>query len=453
MKKLVILTLCFVLLLSAMSFATKTRVRTMGENNEILLDEANIWIYPSRLFDYPDIAVGDFNRDYYYISKDAEQFDGNSFYFHEFGVHWKFGKDKPFVLGTYLYNSFGDYYGEAYLNQMYMPVGLDRYSYYYDKQLIGFFDIFNSSNWGVPAEGLSNKRISLFYARELGGNKFGFSFHKLHSSYRWEDDEGNNQRDNSFSRYNFAFGLTEASGLWDVAAHIQMVTWKDKEWATESGASDPAELDRTKPSGNMSFTLLGRYFKQMNPVVTLVPHASFVYGKFESEDYYIGGTYYPDPNTYKLNLMMFTVGSGMHYMPSAGMLAVLDFGISYVKADYEEVNGQADPEETYEVNATVMTLPYVRMGFEGEVLSWLDVRFGATTYWRDIKWEYVDDGEDNGKDFERFPDNMTYLGLSFNWGRFTVDTWANPRMFLDGLNFISGEENGMNAGMSAIYSF
>jgi hypothetical protein len=81
MKKLVILTLCFVLLLSAMSFATKTRVRTMGENNEILLDEANIWIYPSRLFDYPDVAVGDFNSEYYYYPfKDAEQFDGNSFY-------------------------------------------------------------------------------------------------------------------------------------------------------------------------------------------------------------------------------------------------------------------------------------------------------------------------------------------------------------------------------------
>ncbi len=447
MKKLVTLTLCFVLLLSAVSFATKTRVRTMGDNNEVMIDEANIWLYPSRLFDYPDVAIGDFNSEYYYPDKDAEQYDGWDYYFHEFGVHWKFGKDKPFVLGTYLYNSYGEYYDEAYLGGLFMPVGLDQMylNYWYG-------NIFNTSEWGYPITEFGNKRISLLYARELGGNKFGFSFSKLHSSYRDEDDEGNTTEDWSFSRYNFGFSLTEATGLWDVAAHIQMLTWKDKTYGTPPGGGDDAELDYTKPAGNMAFTLLGRYFKQMNPVVTLVPHASFVYAKFESEDYY-DGTFFEDPNTSKLNMMLFTVGSGMHYMPSAGMLAVLDFGISYAKMDAEYVNAQADPEETYEYNTKIMTLPYVRMGFEGEVLSWLDVRFGATSYWRDITEEEIDEGETDDKDIYRWPDNRTYLGMSFNWGRLTVDTWTNPELFLEGLNFISGEENGMNAGMSAIYSF
>ncbi|MCB2229697.1 hypothetical protein KQH82_03205 [bacterium] len=454
MRKLVTLTLCFVLLLSAASFATKTRVNTMGENNEIMVDEANIWIFPSRLYDYPDVAVAEFNTYDYYYTKDGEQYYGYGEHFNEFGVHWKFGKDKPFVLGTYLYNYVGDYYGEGYVGNMYLPAGLDRasYGYYYDKQLYDFLDVFSSSYWGYAPEGLSNKRISLLYARELGGNKFGFSFSKLHSSYRWEDDEGNTQRDVSFSRYNFGFGLTEASGLWDVAAHIQMITWKNKTWGTPPGGGDATELDYTKPAGNMSFTLLGRYFKQMNPVVTLVPHASFVYAKFESEDYY-DGTWFENPDTYKFNMLGLTVGSGMHYQPSAGMLAVLDFGISYVKADYEMVDNQTDPAETYEMNATVMTLPYFKIGFEGEVLTWLDARFGATSYWRDVKWEYTDAGEPDGKDFERWPDNVTYLGLSFNFGRLTIDTWTNPELFLDGLNFLSGEENGMNAGMSAIYSF
>ncbi|MDX9856162.1 MAG: hypothetical protein RBT76_00050 [candidate division Zixibacteria bacterium] len=448
MKKLVTLTLCFVLLLSAASFATNTRVRSMGENNEIMLDEANIWLYPSRLYDYPDVAIGEFSYDDYF-DKDAAQYYGYEPTFNQFGVHWKFGKDKPFVLGTYLYNSVGQFYDQAYLGAMFMPAGLDNM--FFDYWWGGMFD---EDEWGMPiAEYLfGNERISLLYSRMLGGNKFGFSFSKLHSSYRDEDADGNTSEDLSFSRYNFGFSLTEATGLWDVAAHIQMLTWKDKTYGTPPGGGDDTELDYTKPSGNMSFTLLGRYFKQMNPVVTLVPHASFVYAKFESEDYYDGG-FFEDPNTAKLNLMAITVGSGMHYMPSAGMLAVLDFGLSYTKADYEYVDNQADPAVTEEYNTTITTLPYVRIGFEGEVLSWLDVRFGATSYWRNVSEEDIYDGETEDKDIYRWPDNRTYLGFAFNWGRFTVDTWTNPELFLEGLNFISGETNGMNAGMSAIYSF
>ena len=59
-------------------------------------------------------------------------------------------------------------------------------------------------------------------------------------------------------------------------------------------------------------------------------------------------------------------------------------------------------------------------------------------------------------DFENFPDNMTYLGFSFNWGNLTIDTWSNPELFLNGFNFLADdndEDDEMNAGLSAIYSF
>ncbi|MFQ5500168.1 MAG: hypothetical protein ACE5FH_10910, partial [Candidatus Zixiibacteriota bacterium] len=62
MKQSIILALLLILLLSASSFATETRVRTMGENNMILLDDFNIWVFPSRLMEYPDIAVAEFGR-------------------------------------------------------------------------------------------------------------------------------------------------------------------------------------------------------------------------------------------------------------------------------------------------------------------------------------------------------------------------------------------------------
>ena len=59
MKKLLILTLAMCLLASA-SFATYTRVKTMGNNNMVLHDEYNIWMFPSTLYDYPEMFVGEF---------------------------------------------------------------------------------------------------------------------------------------------------------------------------------------------------------------------------------------------------------------------------------------------------------------------------------------------------------------------------------------------------------
>ena len=57
MKKALAITLILAMMLGASAFATKTRVMTMGDNNNVLLDEANIWLYPGRLFQYPDMFV------------------------------------------------------------------------------------------------------------------------------------------------------------------------------------------------------------------------------------------------------------------------------------------------------------------------------------------------------------------------------------------------------------
>ena len=63
--------------------ATETRVLTMGENNMVLLDEADIFIFPSRIHDWPNLAVGEFG--------------GGDFT--ELGIHWKFGTErKPWYL-------------------------------------------------------------------------------------------------------------------------------------------------------------------------------------------------------------------------------------------------------------------------------------------------------------------------------------------------------------------
>ncbi|MEE8577783.1 MAG: hypothetical protein V3T31_11060 [candidate division Zixibacteria bacterium] len=466
MKKLITITLCLILVMSAASFATKTRTLTMGDNNGILLDEANIWMYPARINDYPDIAVGEFSAGDY----EGEKYDGDDDYFSEFGIHWKFGSDNPWILGTYLYNSQGEFGDDAYLNAILWPVGLASHA--------DDVEPFGSSQWGFPDTDYSNKRISLFYGRKLGGYNFGFAFHKLHSSYRAENDDGNNYMDQSFSRYNFSLGLTEGMGNWDLALHVQMQTWRDKQLIDDAGTW--SELDKTKPAGNTFFQLMGRYFPApINPSLRLVPHVSLSFGKFETEDYYDGSgssptDYWLTPNTEKMTAFIVDLGSGLHYTPAAGMLAVMDFGVSYAKLTNEwadlEANGSGTSsgfDETGEDKYTMWTLPYMKIGFEGEVLKWLKVRMGATTYWRSLseEWSFTEDGaavdydpDEPVKWVERWPANKTYLGLEFNWGNLTIDTWTDPDLFLHGFNFISGEreddgDGRMNAGLSAIYSF
>ena len=88
MKKSIFITLILTLVLAMSAFASRTRVLTMGDNNTILLDDNNIWQFPSRINDYPGLAVGEI------ATGDVTQF----------GIHWKLGDDNPYVLATYFDN-------------------------------------------------------------------------------------------------------------------------------------------------------------------------------------------------------------------------------------------------------------------------------------------------------------------------------------------------------------
>ena len=73
MRRLLIGTALLLLALSLSAPAQATRVTTLGNNNMILLDNSNMSLFPSRLWDYPNMAVAELD--------DAEV--------GSLGVHWK----------------------------------------------------------------------------------------------------------------------------------------------------------------------------------------------------------------------------------------------------------------------------------------------------------------------------------------------------------------------------
>jgi len=265
MKKFIILSLAFVLLLSFAAMATNTRVNTMGYNGMIVIDDSNIEMFPSRLIEFSNLAIGEFS------SSD----------FREFGMIWKVSDNSNWNMGAFFSTQTG----------------------------LGDFGF-------VPSFGMYptyfNDRIDFYYGRELGNNKFGFRFEYQNAGYEETDTLSTNFDDTEkLNHMNFTFGLTEGSGQWDVAVNFGI------------GSFTNEENDSTinEPDGISNFGVVGRYFMVKNPNYTLVPHAGISMDKFGWKD--VGADY---AEVYKMTYI--ELGCGFNYTPSNNVLAVLDVGFA-----------------------------------------------------------------------------------------------------------------------------
>lgn len=429
MKKFAIVTMMFLLALSASSFATQTRTEVMGFNDGIMVDDYNIFRFPGRTFNYPNLVTGEFSvYNYYYVSEAAsaqEEPVGAYQEFYNFGVNWQFGEENPWVLGTYISTVYPmqpeDYWGNGLWEQ----------------------------NMGLG----QNRRIQLVYGRQLGGNNFGFGFEYIRSSQERDNAQfyipgdsvySTDVSKEAFGYYKFSLGLTEGtSGKWDVAATVGFGTWTDEDYEG---------FKQTEPDGYLDLTIEGRYFWQHSPKLTFVPHGGFAIGKRGVKDY----GYYTDPSDTvyydtdnwkeKNTLFAFEGGMGMHYTSGPDLLAVLDVGFRYAKIKSEGdfmTPREVEYPTSQNYSDKYLSLPYIKIGFEGSVFKWMDVRFGATSYWN------IDKSEDeytSGSTWIYSYNytykevwNETYLGFGFHWNRLHIDVMTDPDVFLRGFNFISGD--------------
>ncbi len=364
MKNFIIISFVFVMLLSMSAFASETRVMTMGDNNNILLDDANIWMYPSRILDHTNIGVAEIG-----------QFDSD---FNQIGINWKL--DDNSALGTYFSTE---------------------------------------SSWD---------RINLFYGKDLNGNRFGVHLDLKHWSEKSENDTtftGGLNSEAGESEYDITVGLTEANGQWDVSLHFGTGSFTD---------IDTDGNDITEPDGINRIGVYGRYFKTRNPNYTTIYHAAIMTDKFAWKNSTTNNV------TYEKELSL-DVGCGINFTPSSHVLAVFDFGLIYTKIT-DEFTGISDTE------TKTFTFPYFKMGFDGEVFKWLDVRVGATSYWHNEKEEF-----ESQSFTQKYAENMTYFGLGFNFGHAHIDLEANPRLFVEGPDFISSASEDLGASMSFTYDF
>ena len=397
MKKTLMMAMVVVLGFSFSAMGTDTRVLTLGDNNMVLLDDANIWLFPSRIFEYPNLAVGEFGN-----PEDD---------FTQFGVHWKFGSSNPIVVGTY----FTD-----------LPAWDPQNLYRTDGDLIPF----DSSLW-------DNRRIDFFYGNELSRFNLGMRM-SLTQSSQVHDIAGppSDQSKESFSYVDFGFSATALSGMWDVALNLAKGSWTDR---GEDG------LIQSDADGFYDISIVGRCFREFGADYTLVPHVGLYRSKRGVE------IYDTIDSTIKKTESTINLGCGLNYTPTRNVLAVADFGFMHTtwKQEILEILIPAQAVEEGE-EETLTTIPYFKIGFDADVFKWMDVRFGATSFWN----KEVDKDRDAGnKSTYKWAENNTYLGFGFHWNRLRIDTYTDPDLFLRGFDFINGKGTGsdMNFQISAVY--
>ena len=407
MKRIVCIGLGLVLLLGTTVSATDTRVLTMGNNNLILEDQANIFLFPSTINRHAKLVVGEFGR------YDDSEWDVNGITFTDLGIHWQLGDDNPIILGTYFANS--------------------------ERQLYWPFTLLDDESY-LP----SNQRIDLFGGTRLGDVPVGLRVKLVQSSWR---DDNSSKDELSFSDFSVRAGVSAPDEKWDLAGGISLISFKD----VQTSWQDETAWDRTKPEGNFQMHFGGRYFAGMQPEYTIVPHLVVFLSKYEYGNYYWNSSAERSEltSTEKINVFAFDVGSGFHWRPGSRVLVVLDVGVLRHQWDEEIVDAEPNSPED-KVETVRWARPYFKAGFEGHVFKWMDVRFGATSYWDKVTWETTY-GTDVSEFLANYADNTTYLGFSFHWNSLRIDTYTDPQLFLDGLNFISGRSNDMNFMISALY--
>ena len=391
MKKLLLGTLTVVLIFALTGWATETRVMTLGDANNIVKDVNNIWLYPSTINMYPNMAIGEFG------TQAGWDFD-------KLGVHYAFGETET-VFGLYL-DQVNDMMNPYSPNNVTDPMG---------------------GNAGI------DHRINFFFGMPMGDNQFGAHLAYYGDSYSVEGDSatgpwgGNTNMSNM--KIDFAAGLTLNENL-DVALMFGFQSW------TNEGADGKAI---TEPKGNVHLGFGVRYWMDFGNDYVGIPHFSFNYVKMGKETA-------ADTSEDVLTAMILDLGWGMNLNPDDRIMAVGDFGFTYQSVkDTHTPSVGADVE----LSDSDFILPYFRLGLEGYLTDWWDVRVGAVK-----KWHMTTDGVTADVDQKYgYAGTDTYLGSAIHLGNMTLDVQVNPLFLQDGPYFVSGAGQALTERVSLTYEW
>ncbi len=406
MKKLFLLMLTMAVAVSfAMpAMATDARVMALGNTQNYLEDDYNIFAWPATLPSYANLVMiglcgdPDYCCEYYYPYY-ANGWEG---YYCQtiMGGILGLGEDNKYgALGMFFFE------GTPGIN----PIPYSEFYGAWEFEYLFASTIYNKFNvlWGYDMEGLS----------------FGFNFERADQMWKEENDV---EYENKHAYTKFAasvrFDVGEA-GYADLAFNVAFASMTD----TLDGYGERTE------DGNMLWGVQGRMFYEYSEMFTFVPYIGVSMFDFStkvqrnSEDY--ADYYYGEKG------MMFNTGFGIDMTVNEDNMLL--FAIEpYSFGKFEP----SEPPDGVEAWGKVVYFPRFRLALESDVKDWLTFRAGCVKELQktEVFYSYEDDEStytDTCGDF------YYMMGLGFHIGDFDIDCVVNNELPFTMGYWLTGFEN------------
>jgi hypothetical protein len=406
MKRTLSVFLALSFLAAGAGFSTVTRVKTMGRVNQYILDDANVFLYPSMITRFSDRFLFDYGE------------DGSLPLSQQEGIRGFNG-----LAGGLFY-------------------GLDDYNH------LGFIvnanDRSNGNGITVGAPGYTfpvtlDDFIGIFYGYDADALDFGLELDL--SSSKNEVTEPQAQRfEDKVSRFGIRGGIsydTDGGDLFNVAVGFVNTSFTDETIGAE-GPTTIAEND-----GYNTIDVTARLFHKMNEEVSLVPVFEWMMDK-RGVSLDTGADADTDAELDEVKTNTIRASLGADITPSERTLVVAAAGVQ-IQSGENTVQGDKIEDTSRDY------LPFVKAGIEAEVKSWCDFRAGVEKQLFTTSDEFSDttqaDTDQSGADFQGF------VGAGFYVADLVIDVQIDNTFLDRGPYFLSGENGNMNARVSLLYPF
>lgn len=394
MKKL--LSLIVVMLLTvSMAHASAVRVGTMGDNSQIVKDASGVSLYPQTILNYPNIMY--------------TTIDGAS--------QWLVGGNYVLPVGT-----LGLIFKQG-------PNGQDNNTYFPNVPI-----------HGGGASPVIDQKLDLIYGYDMGEMSFGLGLSLYGNSYvrNYTKVIPNDKTEISASGIGINIGATIAKNL-DAAITFNMMSFVNN-------AADGKVI--TEGTGNTEIGVTARYWMEMSPKYTLIPHIGFgLLGEGETQ----GPGSATNGDKVEISTMVLQVGIGNNMNFNENVMAVADVGIEYMPT-MTTVTPTTAGVVAFKGIETHTAMPYFNLGLEGKVFTWMDIRLGVTKKWASHTTDALDANDGDTEQWGFVQTDMK-IGAGFHFNALNIDAEINPGFLTNGPNFISGASAPLAAKVALTYTF
>ncbi len=396
MRKVILLSLAAIMLLSGAVMATETRIASLGYYTApYICDDANVYTWYATLPSYANLVMM---------------------------TMWNYGEYEATPEGiyamTYALGEEGKYgtLGMGFMEWGFHPNPNYGFAYQIWDGSWDDYDAPNFDEWDDYIDGVEQK-YTVTYAYKMEKMSFGLFFDRSSVKYKYtEEDDTPYEEEGTGASTKFGIGfrmdLTDAMTL-DLAGDYTKVT------DTYTIKDDEADEEKTELDPGKVMSFRGRMFWEYNEEITFVPYVSYTSRDFAYKP--VDEIYSDEGFGYKDMEMTFGIGANMTVNEDAMIVFAVE-PFSYWKA---EPSGYTDGyEESWEVNYKVM--PRFILALESDLTDWLTFRTGCSkdlgkTSW---KWQDEDDTQEESRTYDL--DNFAWnIGVGFHFGDFDIDCLLN----------------------------